>query len=286
MATGIIADYKVISSPIIPLTGYVIPTGETSPGACDGFASAIAYGGKPPYTFEYSNNSTESATPYLCAGLQSVKIKDAGGQTLVIDFIITSPTNTIVNKITPGINPVKDSSFTVAVKNCAIDIAKIDSAYIVDYKKISSDSISVNWKIVDKAGATSMLTQVYAISDSVGVFKLALQLYCPTKMEGQFLTAYDQLNISESDGGFSAGISEINSNKIKVYPNPFNDHITISLDNDKLSEISIIDIVGKEVLNKKYSDKIIKIDMNTISAGTYILTIKNNNTVKTQQIVK
>ena len=287
MATGIIANYFIISTPSIALTGYVIPTGETSPGACDGFASAIAYGGKPPYTFEYSNNSTESATPYLCAGLQSVKIKDANGQNLEINFIITSPTNTIVNKTNPGNPSVKDSSFTIAVKNCSIDITKIDSAFIINYKKITNDSISVNWKIVDKSGITSVITQFYAISDTIGVFKFALQLYCPTKMEGQFLTAYDQLNIVEfNNSGNSAGISEIKNNKIKVYPNPFNDYVTISIGNDKMSEVSITDIVGKVIINKRYFDDTIKIDLSSLSTGTYIVTIKNNNTVTTEQIIK
>ena len=105
-------------------------------------------------------------------------------------------------------------------------------------------------------------------------------------MEGQFLTAYDQLNIIESEGVIVAGISEIKNNKIKVYPNPFNDYITISIGNDKLSEVSITDIVGKVVVNKKYFDETFKIDLSTLSTGTYIVTIKNNNTVTTEQIIK
>lgn len=104
-------------------------------------------------------------------------------------------------------------------------------------------------------------------------------------MNGQFLTAYDQLNITNSGGG-SAGLGKVDINTVGIYPNPFRDYIIISLENNESSEVLITDIAGKEVVNRKFNDKLIKIDMNTLSAGSYIVTVRNNNTVTTKQIVK
>ena len=105
-------------------------------------------------------------------------------------------------------------------------------------------------------------------------------------MNGQFLTAYDQLNITNNGGGGSAGLGKVDINTIGIYPNPFRDYIIISLENNESSEVLITDIAGKEVVNRKFNDKLIKIDMNTLSAGSYIVTVRNNNTVTTKQIVK
>ena len=107
-------------------------------------------------------------------------------------------------------------------------------------------------------------------------------MYCPHKTIGQYLTAYDKIYYNAA----SASINKIESVKIGIYPNPFNDHIIISLDNIESSEVLITDIAGKEVINRKFSDKMIKIDMSALSSGSYIVTVRNNNTVITKQIVK
>ena len=101
------------------------------------------------------------------------------------------------------------------------------------------------------------------------------------------MTAYDQLNITNNgSGGGSAGLGKVDINTVGIYPNPFRDYIIISIENNESSEVLITDISGKEVVNRKFNDKLIKIDMNTLSAGSYIVTVRNNNTVTTKQIVK
>ena len=284
-STGIVGGF--IPAPIA-LTGYVIPTGEVVANGCDGSASAIVYGGTAPYTFLYSNNSTESTTSYLCGGLQSVTIVDAVNDTLVINFIITSPANTIINTNPIGTPPViVDSCYAQAISNCLIDLAHIVSAQISSYTMIGTDSVSVVWTIVDVTNVSTLITNVYALSDSAGVFLFAIQLYCPTKTTGQFLTAYDQLQITTETTGGGAGISEIKKEKnVGIYPNPFREYVMISLDNNQASEIIITDIAGKTVVRKSFNDKLIKIDMNELSAGSYIVTVINNNQVTTKQIVK
>ena len=101
------------------------------------------------------------------------------------------------------------------------------------------------------------------------------------------MTAYDQLQITSETTGGGAGISEIKKEKnVGIYPNPFREYVMISLDNDQASEIIITDIAGKTVVRKSFNDKLIKIDMNELSAGSYIVTVRNNNQVTTKQIVK
>jgi hypothetical protein len=204
--------------------------------------------------------------------------------TVVVNYIITSPSNTIVNKpIAGSIQPV-DSCYADLIKNCTIDIENIDSAYIVGFTMIGKDSVSVQWKVVDVNGVSNVLNNNYLLPDSIGVFQFSLQLYCPTKSIGQLLTAYDQFYIIQNVG--SLGLSKGQLNKIVIYPNPFRDHIIIALENSESTDVLITDIAGKEVFNRMFNDKLIEIDMNSFSTGSYIITVRNNNKVTTRQIVK
>ena len=286
VSTGIIAKY-VAANVVVPLKAYVITSGETASSSCDGSASVIVSGGAQPYSYLHSNGTTSTSLSYLCQGLYDVKVIDANNDTVVVNYIITSPSNTIVNTpITASIQAV-DSCYAPLIKNCTIDIDHIDSAYIVGFTMIGTDSVSVLWKVVDSKGISNVLTNKYLLPDSVGVFQFSLQLYCPTKSTGQFLTAYDQLSITqEGSGSGSVGLGKVDINTVGIYPNPFRDYIIISLENNASSEVIITDIAGKEVVNRKFNDKLIKIDMNTLSAGSYIVTVRNNNTVTTKQIVK
>ena len=287
VATGKVVRFSAPNAPAIPLKGYVIPVGESTANGCDGSANTLVYGGTAPYTFMYSNNSTEACTPYLCGGFQTVTVKDAVGDSLVLDFIITSPEDTKHGTVIVHDSLLVDSLYSEVVTNCVItDFNSIDSVSILNYTFAGVDSILVNWMVFYN-GTSLAIVNKYAIDSTVGVYQFALQLFCNTKTSGQFLTAYDQVQITAATtGGGSAGIKEVNNNTVGIYPNPFRDHIIISLDNDNSSEVVVTDIAGKEVVNRTFNTQMIKVDMSTLSSGSYIVTVRNNNTVTTRQIVK
>ncbi len=73
--------------------------------------------------------------------------------------------------------------------------------------------------------------------------------------------------------------------EIAVYPNPANDYINIISPNTSLTNATVTDISGKEVLNKNLS-KGHKIDTKELNNGIYFLTIYNDNQIiKTEKII-
>jgi hypothetical protein len=60
----------------------------------------------------------------------------------------------------------------------------------------------------------------------------------------------------------------------------------IVLDNDKPSEVLVTDISGKEILRKNLNEQTIKLDLNYLSPGSYLITIKNHDTTITRKIVR
>ncbi len=68
--------------------------------------------------------------------------------------------------------------------------------------------------------------------------------------------------------------------KISIYPNPVNDYLNISLDNnyfDSNANIKILDIFGNEALSKVAKSNDISVNVNKLSAGSYFVKIIGNN---------
>ena len=271
--------------PNLPLNGYVIPGGETADGACDGNASVIVYGGAAPYTFLFSNGITNSTSSSLCAGLQSVLVTDNNGETLNLEFVISSPANVFTNPNGFPDSTIVDSVYTTATVDCVIDFLTVDSAFIAGYTILPNDSLLVNWTVVFGSGTVS-IANTYGLGFGVvaGVYNVTLQIYCPNKSIGNFLTATDQVYYNAALLGITE--NELTNENVEVYPNPFNDKLTISLNDNQTSDIIITDITGKVVINKTSSNKLTQIDMSSLSAGQYIVTIKNGTSVIARKVVK
>ena len=267
-----------------PLYGYVVPTGVSADGLCNGIASAISYGGVPPYSFLFSDGTTMSNAYNLCAGLQSVTIADAVGDSISIDFIISTPSS-ISTTTSFGDSVLVDSVYTSAITDCVIDYLIVDSAYIIDYTILPGDTLLVTWGVVyGDTIVTIVESYVLGTGAAAGVYMVVLQVYCPTKTVGHFLTASDQIYYNAA----FAGIKENNTKatNLSIYPNPFNEELTISLDQDQKSEVTIADITGKTIVNQNFNTQIIKLDLSRMSSGQYIVSIKNDNSISTRKIVK
>jgi hypothetical protein len=78
---------------------------------------------------------------------------------------------------------------------------------------------------------------------------------------------------------------------VKIFPNPSKDIIYVELgsikeSNDRI-EISVFDLFGKQILQKEFtSDEKISLTISELSAGTYILRLKNGNELLTRKIIK
>ncbi len=87
------------------------------------------------------------------------------------------------------------------------------------------------------------------------------------------VTECEALNINENSY----------TNKLSVYPNPFINSLSIDYSNDEEFDISVFDILGKEILKTRDSF----IDTSSFKNGFYILKIKlKNNKVLSKKIFK
>ena len=81
---------------------------------------------------------------------------------------------------------------------------------------------------------------------------------------------------SESCAG-TAGLIDIDQNEIRVYPNPANDVLNISLSN--VDSITISDINGKQILTLD-SNTFHQINTSNLQSGIYFITTTNGATTR------
>ena len=162
----------------------------------------------------------------------------------------------------------------------------IDSAKIDNYTILPNDSISLNWKIYT-GNSFVVVTNVYSMNiiSSAGVYSFALQIYCPNKLSGNFLTAYDQLYITNIDIS-STGIKEVKLNDYSVFPNPFTEQIVIKSKSNINCVVELTDLTGKVLLIKSISENEAIINTKDLNSGNYLLIIKNDETIKTFKVCK
>ncbi len=90
-------------------------------------------------------------------------------------------------------------------------------------------------------------------------------------------------NFLESVVSVKETVSAIGS--IKVFPNPASEVIKVSGFTGSTVQLSLIDITGRVVLAKKYSDAIVELNVQSIAKGTYVLKVVYDKSVKSSLVV-
>jgi CubicO group peptidase (beta-lactamase class C family) len=95
-------------------------------------------------------------------------------------------------------------------------------------------------------------------------------------MERVFMFFNDELSLNETEKTFP----------IKIYPNPINqDYFTINNIGNNPTEIKIIDMTGKIILQETIQNNSKRIDVNSLVTGVYILQTCNNQIKEQHKIV-
>lgn len=82
--------------------------------------------------------------------------------------------------------------------------------------------------------------------------------------------------------------SNLNEQKLLIYPNPSKDFVTINWSKKSISMVSLISIEGKILNNQTINHEIneVKFDLSTLSSGIYQIVITENGKTETYKIIK
>ncbi|QYJ68050.1 Ig-like domain-containing protein [Flavobacterium litorale] len=103
--------------------------------------------------------------------------------------------------------------------------------------------------------------------------------------------ATQTLNGCESDAVLAVTMevilssNDFNRNKFSFYPNPVKDVLTVSY-NSEITSVAVFNLLGQQVMAEQPNTSEVKLDMTSLSDGTYLVTITAGNIVETIKIVK
>lgn len=89
--------------------------------------------------------------------------------------------------------------------------------------------------------------------------------------------------LQQDDGDVLTGIGEKGNNKVSIYPNPANDHVSISANG--LEYIRVINKSGQVVYEQKQPGTVTEIDVTQLPAGIYFVEGTSHNEVFMQKLI-
>ncbi len=192
-----------------------------------------------------------------------------------------------VNNVTPNIGLHFDSlqQFDtlpqVVVDTCIL--FNYNSVYIDSYVWIDPSHIEVTWAFAG-SGQISYITATYQVTTS-GNYVLPLTINCGTK---SLLIFYDNLYVDEYVGQNS--LSSETDFKTLIYPNPANDNLTISITYEQLriTDITVLDIMGKQIkrIKTKGQSETCAVDVSGLPSGVYFIEIQTDKGSVVKKFIK
>ncbi len=81
------------------------------------------------------------------------------------------------------------------------------------------------------------------------------------------------------------GVNDFDLSKLKYYPNPVNDLLTITYA-DVITNVEVFDLNGRMVIKRDFDNQTVQLDFSSLSSGTYMLNIKTKENSQFVKIVK
>jgi hypothetical protein len=71
------------------------------------------------------------------------------------------------------------------------------------------------------------------------------------------------------------------NDELNIFPNPAQNKLEITVDNEQIKEVKLYDVLGKEVLSTKEKE----IDVSSLNESVYFLHVKTSGNYYTKKVV-
>jgi hypothetical protein len=248
----------------------------------DGFESYLSFDGKSIYIAAYSASGISGTKTTANLGSADVwinKIDTAGN--LIWDREYGG-----VRYDGPNYFTFVDNALIVgATSSSPISTTKSEndvgpSSYYSDYWVFSMDtSGSIIWDKTIGGNSGDGLSDILVI-DKNHLFLIGNSISSNTGYKSELIRGNSAIGQRKPDAWIvellnNVGVSESITTKliVNVYPNPSTKYINIGVDNsfDKINQISVFSILGRNILNKEVNAQEYKMDISKLQNGVYII---------------
>ena len=81
-------------------------------------------------------------------------------------------------------------------------------------------------------------------------------------------------------------VTTFNKQDVRIYPNPGNDELTIKMEKDAYNSCTITNSIGQVLMQQQLNAAQTKLNIQTLAAGLYYITLRGDNGTKVQKFVK
>ncbi len=136
-----------------------------------------------------------------------------------------------------------------------------------------------------------LITDTSFIDESTSDSAVYQYLVRAVKLQFTPSGSYYNLSLGKYDTAYNAiafvSVKDLNTfNQLRVYPNPTQHQITIENGDMLMNEITVFDILGKEVKHVYISTSKSTLDISDLQKGMYLLKIKSGTSFMTKKIIK
>ena len=306
-------DIEVVNASCPSLVSEINSTNESIAGANDGTASVTTTGGTFPYTYSWSPFGGVNATATgLGAGIYTCTVTDSQGcsnvietpvnQYLSCDLTATTATGnngTATISPTGGTEPysyfwlqtgstlafgtgLSPGTYNIEVTDdagCSADVIVIinDSECSITATATSTDETAFGANdgtaAVSADGGIEPYSYFWTPSGGFDATASGLTPGTYTAVVADSAGCSAAASVFVSIASVTGSIENIELEEIKVYPNPANDVLNFSM-NQNISAIRIMGLDGKVVYNESVNTPSLSVDLSSFSSGTYFYQIR------------
>ena len=230
---------------------------------------------------------TGSASQHFCGSPTIADLVPSG------TTIVWYPSATLGTALLPSMALSNASNYYAAQSNGSCEsLTRLAVAVSIDFATTTSVSV---FPIVCLHDPALTLTQGSPIGGTYTGTGVSGGVFNPmTAGLGVFTITYSYTNVNlcttTSTGSIvvddCVGLSEVNGSQYVIFPNPANESIIISSNNEPIKCVKLFDNTGRLVVSEEMSgfDKEVKINLNNYSEGIYTVQISSESTIVNSKI--
>ncbi len=243
----LVTAYRFVNEPSLIQVAYLI-TPVSCFGGNNGALSLNVSGGVAPYTYLWTDQSTEAQINNLSTGTLSVLVTDLNGCNGQMDFTITSPTSPLV------VNATIIHASSLSALDGALDLTT--------------------------TGGTAPYTYIWSTNSTeedlmdlgVGVYLVTI-----TDHNGCSLATTFQINST-------VGVETSSLNAWNLYPNPANETVWIAANDQEVTRLEIYNLQGQLVWSQYDALQNVAISLTDFIPGTYFVKAQIGALVETKKL--
>ncbi len=256
---------------------------------CDGKARVSITNSVVPFlcSFDGSPYTSIDSVANLCEGMHKVII--ATSNDTVGKYFIIANNNNVINNTNPY-GSVIDTIF-YNYTNCNFNYnMPIDSAFLVNYSAIDSNTIFFSWEIW-QAGTLTSVSDTISYNYLTGNNMVSLMIFCGN---AKMLSTNSIKTFRINDYAYLSNTATAfkerqNNTNFELYPNPFSASISIkAIDKLMIKSIELYNVLGEKIeFSYQSNSKEIVLDTDHLKSGFYTISVMSQSGQKnTFKVIK